>query len=621
MRATVLDETMISRVSLDPDIVSSLHETARNIRRKSTLVWAEHCTECAMPSCYASCSLYTPRRDLKCRRLTHGLEMLRAEGAGGNAVQVTRASFRRWGKLEAQGRLKTHSIMAARLLEAVDRLASRLLDLPLLPFRLRRSGSFAWNRVKAKLLDHVAPGRRPDALLLEVIGEVVTDILITARNSGPDVGTFYQDKLKIAPGYNRALIPVSEIARYVSADRDILLSIEPVSAHDRSTLMFGSLDFVSLDPPVSSARPAIEQVAPKTQAPKVKCVVWDLDNTLWNGTLVEDGPDGLTLNQAAARTIVALDERGILNSIASKNSLDDVEPVLRNFGLWDYFLVPQIHWDRKSASITAIAESLNIGRDLLILIDDQRFERDEVQAAHPDVETFDVTALDALLAGARFDVPSTEENRKRRLMYKQDEARQQAGRQSQADFLDFLRSCDIVLTVGDLSASNITRVFELTERTNQLNYVARKMTRLELEAIERRESGSRGLVLSVADRYGDYGIVGFALLNMSSWKVESFFMSCRVQRKKVDHAFFDLLRRHAAQAGQARYSIAYRPSKRNEPSRVVLEDEMRLAWRAIEGDLRAFDVDAAAAIVESDIVRIDDRSSLASPVPELADAG
>jgi len=619
MRATVLGETRPSRTRLDPDIAASLRDTARKIRGKSALVWAEHCTECAMPSCYANCALYTPRRDLKCRRLTHGLELLRAEGAG--PAQVMRASFRRWGKLEAQGQIATHSTMAVKLLEGMDRFASGLLEYPVLPFRLRRSASFAWNRVKAKLLKRLAAGRKPDALLLEVIGESATDILITVRNNVPDAGTFFQDKFGIAPGYNRILIPASNIARYVAVDRDILLSIEPASELDRPTLLFGALDFVVFDQPVTAARPAAERPESKPGIAKVKCVVWDLDNTLWNGTLVEDGPEALTLNQSAARTIVALDERGILNSIASKNSLNEVEPVLRKFGLWDYFLVPQIHWDRKSASIAAIAENLNIGRDSLILIDDQRFERAEVQSAHPEVETFDVTALETLLAGARFDMPATEESRKRRLMYKQEEARQQAGRQGQTDFLGFLRSCGIALTVSDLSAANITRVFELTERTNQLNYVARKMSRLELEAIERGEGRSRGLVLSVADRYGDYGIVGFALLDMASWTVESFFMSCRVQRKKVDHAFFDLLRRHAARAGLGRYSIAYRPSKRNEPSRVVLEDEMHLTWRPVDEDLKAFDVDTAVAIAESDIVTIDDRSSLGSLVSEPADAG
>jgi FkbH-like protein len=201
-------------------------------------------------------------------------------------------------------------------------------------------------------------------------------------------------------------------------------------------------------------------------------------------------------------------------------------------------------------------------------------------------------------------------------MYKQEEARQLASRQGQSDFLGFLRACDIVLTVNDLSPANMTRVFELTERTNQLNYVARKMSRLELEALERWEGGLRGLVLSVVDRYGDYGIVGFALVDMASWSVESFFMSCRVQRKKVDHAFFDLLRRHAARAGRSRYAIAYRPSKRNEPSRVVLEDEMRLPWHAGEDNMRYFDVDTASAIVEADIVRVEDRSSLTASALE-----
>ncbi len=608
MKATVLGEARVSPCSLDPEIVARIGGGAATVSHKGMLVWGEHCTECAMPACYANCSLYTPRRDLKCRRLDGGLQSLQA-GAGKSRVRLMRAAFRRWGKLEAEGRFLTHTGMPTSLLEHADRAISRMLDIPFLPFGIRRSASFAWNRVKARVLRGLSAGRAPDALLVEAVGESAAAIetLLTIRNSGAKASTFYQTQLTIAPGYNRHVIAAADIARHIDTGADILLSIEPMSSLDRPAILFGAVDFVCFGaPPVGAKRPS------------VKCVVWDLDNTLWRGTLVEDGPEGLTVDLRVADLIAALDERGILNSIASKNSLDQVEPILRAAGLWDYFLYPQVHWGPKSVSIAAIAESLNFGRDTLVFIDDQPFERDEVAAAFPEVQTFDHNAIGTLLSGARFDVPRTEEGRRRRQMYKEDEVRQQARHRTDADFLGFLRACNIVLTVSDLSAANIERVFELTERTNQLNYVGRRVSYSDLESLL-REGALRGLVLSVADRYGEYGIVGFAMLDVRRWTVDSFFMSCRVQRKKIDHAFFDLLRRHAVRIAGLGLSIAYKPGKRNEPSRVVLEDEMHLRWRP-DGEMRLYDVEATLPVVESDIVTVEDHSSLKAIAGEASDA-
>ncbi len=114
---------------------------------------------------------------------------------------------------------------------------------------------------------------------------------------------------------------------------------------------------------------------------KIKCVVWDLDNTLWDGTLLEDGE--VTLRPAVAGHIRRLDRMGVLNSVASKNDHDTAMARLAALGLADLFLYPQVNWNAKSASIERIAGKLNLGLDAFAFVDDQEFERAEVAAALP----------------------------------------------------------------------------------------------------------------------------------------------------------------------------------------------------------------------------------------------
>ena len=131
---------------------------------------------------------------------------------------------------------------------------------------------------------------------------------------------------------------------------------------------------------------------------EIKCVVWDLDNTLWKGTLLED--QEVELNPGVEKIISELDNRGILHSIASKNDYATAMDKLREVKLDHFFLYPEIHWNAKSTSIGKIQKNLNIGMDAILFIDDQPFERDEVQSAHAQV-----TCMDAALYRDLLDAP------------------------------------------------------------------------------------------------------------------------------------------------------------------------------------------------------------------------
>lgn len=581
-----------------------------------------------MPTCYGTCAFYTPRRDLKCRRFDRGIEAVRVRGKAGTLG--LRVSFRQWGKLEAEMRPAVVSRERGFALHFGEALVDEFLAAAPLPHRLHDGMSIAWTLAKTKVASAGPSPAAFHAFLIEGFSETAVDCMftLTVKPVVP-TGRYFQRHFTLKPGYNRVEFDAADIRAVVNLDERVFVQIEPVDTLSDNGFIFTMLEFVSftgphnasiaavaapaqstaITPPEPAAKlteasePAAKVTAAPQPAAKVKCVVWDLDNTLWRGTLIEDGVENLTLNADAVAAIKALDERGILHSIASKNNPNDAMEALKRFGLSEYFLAPQIGWGPKSASMTEIARRLNINKNTFLFVDDQAFERAEVSSAHPDMRVVDDSRIAGLLALPEFDIPVTDEARSRRQMYKVEEMRESALREADRSFLDFLKSCDITLTISPLSEVNIARVFELSQRTNQLNYAGQAMGRQGVEALL-DGSGSRGFVLACADKFGDYGIIGFAIVDMERFHVENFFMSCRVQHKKVDHAFFGWLLARATARGQDVVSTVFHSSGRNQSAKQVLE-EMRFVQ---SGDDETFVSPRLEALPERDIVTVIDRT-------------
>src|SRR5215207_9813937 len=144
---------------------------------------------------------------------------------------------------------------------------------------------------------------------------------------------------------------------------------------------------------------AAVDAAKKKEKQSIKCVVWDLDDTVWDGILLEDRE--VKLRPHVVRILETLDGRGILHSIASRNDRDLALAKLQEFGLDEYFLYPQINWGSKAASIARIAQDLNIGLDAIAFVDDQPFEREEVAFVHGQVLCLDSARRRAGPAGAQ----------------------------------------------------------------------------------------------------------------------------------------------------------------------------------------------------------------------------
>jgi methoxymalonate biosynthesis protein len=294
----------------------------------------------------------------------------------------------------------------------------------------------------------------------------------------------------------------------------------------------------------------------------VKCLVWDLDNTLWAGTLAEGDP--VRPGEEARRLIATLDERGILQSVVSKNDHDLAWAKLEEFGLAEYFVLPHIGWGPKSESVRAIADALNFDLRTIAFIDDQPVERAEVTFRLPQVRCYRAEDLADLAALPEFNpVHVTADSVRRRSMYQAGFRRSAA----QADFTgsgeDFLRSLDLRMTVARADEADLARVEELTLRTSQMNATGVHYSHETLRQLC-ADPQHDVLIAALQDRYGPHGAIGIMLLERHPgvWHLKLLATSCRVVSLGAGTAIISWLTDQAAQAG-VHMLADFRPTPRN----------------------------------------------------------
>jgi FkbH-like protein len=244
---------------------------------------------------------------------------------------------------------------------------------------------------------------------------------------------------------------------------------------------------------------------------------------------------------------------------------------LEHFQLKDYFLCPKVSWQPKSESIGMIARSLNINRDSLLFVDDSPFELEQVRAVYPEVQVIDALQYRSLPDLKKCQVPVTAESRERRKMYQVEKTRQDAATGFVNDYMAFLRHCQIQLLIRTMTHENIDRVHELTQRTNQMNFSGNRYDRKVLEDILATPYLNT-YVLSCEDLFGSYGVVGFSIIDAREPRMTDLMFSCRVQSKRVEHAFLShVIRRYIGEADND-FFANYRKTPRNAPAGKVFAD-------------------------------------------------
>lgn len=546
--------------------------------------------------------LYVSRADRKCARLVYGF--VRNKAFDGLLDYGADVRFRRWGKIEATLRPRPVSLAGHRALARTDRVVTGAVNListllrPLSPFR-RLNG--ALTKYRQKYFDSLgARGGAPDfdEFVLECFSPDAEPVrlLLELWNGGT---LAFRQAIPLQPGHNFIRLPADSILPVVDWSNARLTLYPENDAEVR--LIFTWIDFVTYQ---SQPRQATEESA-KAPAAKVKCVAWDLDNTLWRGVLVEDGPEELVLRDESVRLIRQLDERGILQTVVSKNDHDPAMAVLKEHELDEFFLSPAINWGAKSGNIEHVARQLNLGVDSFALIDDSAFERAEVQSVLPMVRVFAETQIGELLELPEFDVPVTEMSRARRHSYRVEVGREKARERFSGSYQEFLRSCELKLRVFSLDdEATALRCHELVQRSNQLNLSSRRYSKEEFEELL-HSPGVLNLALHCTDRFGDYGIVGFVSIEEggSSLRVTNFVLSCRVAQKQVEHAFFRWLAKRGAGSGIERLLADLVITERNGPL-VAVFDEMGFRRTNGEGGRTVLELELSAVPSADSVVAV-----------------
>ena len=495
-------------------------------------MWEEHCLECSAPLCYQNCLHYAARSDGRCKRFENSfLPFQNDKACCGQGVHI---KFRKWANMMT---IIFPSMMPLdiyqELFEKNQKLGNRLKKIA--DSKLPTNARWQLIRIeeylrRRKLRGVVTKNRIPNAFVFHGFSYHAEpyNLIIEIYD---DHTPLYKASLPIVPGENIFVLNQEQLSTECWTPNNLVKVYPENDLEAELDILW--CDFVQG-----------ELIVSEKPAAQVKCVVWDLDNTLWKGTLIEtEEPEKLQLNKGVLEIVQELDRRGIIQSVASKNDMDAAWPILDRLGLAEYFLYPQIHWNAKSGSMEQIAKCLNIGIDSLALIDDSSFEREQVRSVWPQVRVYDVTELSDLLHKAEFTVTITEESKKRRAMYRAEEKRNQMMSDGNEDTITFLKKCHLQIEIfAPESDTEILRYYELVVRTNQLNMSGKKYSQEEFMDILNR-SGYKNFAFSCKDDFGEYGIVGFGQYRVeNNWIIfTEFAMSCRVAGKYVESALFTFL--------------------------------------------------------------------------------
>ncbi|HWO89855.1 MAG TPA: HAD-IIIC family phosphatase [Gemmatimonadales bacterium] len=343
-----------------------------------------------------------------------------------------------------------------------------------------------------------------------------------------------------------------------------------------------------------------------------KCLVFDLDGTIWGGVIGDDGIDGIQLGddypgsayKAFQRYLLGLMDRGILLAVASKNDLEVVRQAFSDHPdmliKWTDLAAARINWQPKSANLREIARELNLGADALVFFDDNPIERAEVRSNAPEVQVIEVPG-DPLLypttlaAAAHFDQLSlTEEDRARAVMYL-DDRRRQAAAERAASPEEFLQGLGMTGRVGLAGDGTLGRIAQLIGKTNQFNLTTRRHTLAELSDMAR---DPRTVVawMRLADRFGDQGLIAVGILRKDGecGLIDSFVMSCRVMNRGVEQALAAYLCEHARRLDCHTMIGEYIPTRKNA---IVSGLYAALGFRQVDDAGRRFELDLRRSTV------------------------
>jgi len=398
-----------------------------------------------------------------------------------------------------------------------------------------------------------------------------------------------------------------QLSEAAVADGILLLDVARAAARDGREAWFDRARWLQAKQEVSpQAAPAYGELLARVIGAQLglskKCLVLDLDNTLWHGVIGDDGLEGIVLGEGSAvgeahlslqRYAKQLLDRGVILAVCSKNELAPVEEVFQKHPEMilrrSDFAAFAVNWNDKAENLKAIAAQLNLGVDSLVFVDDNPVERARVRQALPTVSVpelpEDAANYTRCLADAGYfeSISFTMDDQHRGAQYVANAARETL-RGSAESIDDFLRDLDMSIVFGPFKPVDLSRIAQLISKTNQFNPTTRRHT---LDDIARFASAAENLTLQfrLLDRFGDNGIVNAMILLQDLEEpdvliVDTWVMSCRVFGRQLEYEAMNVAVDAALSKGARAFRSEYIPTAKNA---VVCDLFQRLGFAPIDG--------------------------------------
>lgn len=328
----------------------------------------------------------------------------------------------------------------------------------------------------------------------------------------------------------------------------------------------------------------LSYVKPATHCIK-KCIILDLDNTIWGGVVGEDGLEGIKVGPTPEgrpfwefqKYLLSLFHRGIVLAINSKNNYEDAIKVFREHPDMilreEHFASIKMNWNDKVSNIKAIAEEINIGVDSLVYFDDDKLNREMVRSELPDVLVVEMPEDFSLYPKILSDLNDfnyfqlTEEDKEKGKMYAEQRVREEF-KSASTDINKYLKGLRMEVEIEEMNDFNLPRLAQLTQKTNQFNLTTKRYTEEDLKKI--KDQGDLIISVRVKDKFGDSGITGMVIVKRDKneyWGIDSLLLSCRVIGRKVEETILGHIIKKAKEANILTLKAQFILTKKNVPAK------------------------------------------------------
>jgi FkbH-like protein len=350
----------------------------------------------------------------------------------------------------------------------------------------------------------------------------------------------------------------------------------------------------------------IEKEINAIEGKRKKCLVLDLDNTLWGGVLGEDGVEGIQIGNSYPgnafldfqNNLLELSKNGVIPTVCSKNNeLDVMEAWNKNPFIKikkEQLAAWRINWNNKAENIAELAQELNIGLDSMVFIDDNPTERELVKQIFPMVEVPEFPKQPYMLpeffekiCTDYFQIYKLTDEDKDKLEQYKANAERAAFQKSFVSFDDYLKSLEIVLEIQELNPVNLPRIAQLTQKTNQFNLTTKRYTEEDIKSFASK--GAKIYCISVSDKFGDSGITGATIVTIDeknkSAHIDTFLLSCRVLGKNIETAFLKYVLQQLRNNEIEQVTAAFTPTAKNmQVSDFYEKNDFELTKKTSEGE-------------------------------------